>query len=241
MFQRAYGEDDYHHWSGLLADAARALEVADSEGSQLTSALRRLQEEHEKGGWQPIETAPKDGTLIIGALIDTQYGRVCRVHDMKHNGLAFYTVTGHSLPQMTHWMPIPALLLPPAQETRKAVVARCESVCILNCDSPSIPPTDDERIQCGCSRCLDDVERECGDVTMDDSTRGLYNKFKVTRTDGSSAPGGKHEGCEYFVLDLDHDPYARVALHAYATGCSEKFPALSRDLTEMAMTKRFGK
>ena len=54
--------------------------------------------------WQPIETAPKDGTIIIGALINKQ---VWRVHDMKHNGLAFYTVNGHSLPKMTHWIPMP--------------------------------------------------------------------------------------------------------------------------------------
>ena len=55
--------------------------------------------------WQPIETAPKDGTLIIGALI--RDGKVWRVHEMKHNGLAFYTVAGGALPQMTHWMPLP--------------------------------------------------------------------------------------------------------------------------------------
>lgn len=54
--------------------------------------------------WQPIDTAPKDRT-IIGALI--RDGRVWRVHEMKHNGLAFYTVAGGSLPQMTHWIPMP--------------------------------------------------------------------------------------------------------------------------------------
>lgn len=35
-----------------------------------------------------------------------------------------------------------------------------------------------------------------------DKKRGLYSKFKVERTDGSSAPGEKHDACEYFVLDL---------------------------------------
>lgn len=57
--------------------------------------------------WQPIETAPKDGTLVIGALI--RNGKIWRIHDMKHNGLAFYTVNGGSLPQMTHWFPVPTV------------------------------------------------------------------------------------------------------------------------------------
>lgn len=56
--------------------------------------------------WQPITTAPKD-RVIIGALLDER-GKVWRVHDMKHNGLAFYTVTGISIPQMTHWIDMPS-------------------------------------------------------------------------------------------------------------------------------------
>lgn len=40
-------------------------------------------------------------------------------------------------------------------------------------------------------------------------TRGLHNKFTVTRNDGKDAEGEKHEGCEYFVLDLTHDLAAR--------------------------------
>jgi hypothetical protein len=63
-----------------------------------------------------------------------------------------------------------------------------------------------------------------------DADRGIYRKFKVERTDGSSAPGGKHSGCSYFVLDLDHDPFARPALGAYAKACRKKFPELARQL-----------
>ena len=47
---------------------------------------------------------------------------------------------------------------------------------------------------------------------MGDTTRGLYRKFRIERVDGSDAPGGKHDGCQYFVLDLDHDPHALPAL-----------------------------
>jgi hypothetical protein len=63
-----------------------------------------------------------------------------------------------------------------------------------------------------------------------DKTRGLYNKFSVYRTDGSSLPGSKHHGCEYFVLDLTHDKHAWAALDAYAVSCSEEYPLLARDL-----------
>lgn len=59
---------------------------------------------------------------------------------------------------------------------------------------------------------------------------GLYEKFHVERTNGSSGPGGKHEHCDYFVLDLVHDPFAVDALRAYATACESKYPELARDL-----------
>lgn len=67
-----------------------------------------------------------------------------------------------------------------------------------------------------------------------DNNRGLYRKFKVTRTDGKSAPGKKHERCRYYVLDLDHDEFARAALQAYGLACKAKFPQLSEDLLAYA-------
>lgn len=66
-----------------------------------------------------------------------------------------------------------------------------------------------------------------------DKTRGLYDKYNVTRTDGSSEPGGKHENCKYFVLDMDHDPIARFALTAYAMHAFHSYPILARDLVEV--------
>jgi hypothetical protein len=65
---------------------------------------------------------------------------------------------------------------------------------------------------------------------MSDASRGLYRKFDVRRTDGTDAPGGKHEGCSYFVLDLTHDKYARAALEGYAAACGAEHPALAADL-----------
>ena len=65
---------------------------------------------------------------------------------------------------------------------------------------------------------------------MSDKTRGLYDKFTVFRNDGTSEPGGKHCGCEYFVLDLTHDKHAKAALKAYAKSCAEELPLLAQDL-----------
>lgn len=62
---------------------------------------------------------------------------------------------------------------------------------------------------------------------MDDKERGLYHKFKVERVDGSP----KHEGCDYFVLDLDHDPIALYALATYARQArAEGYDLLADDL-----------
>jgi hypothetical protein len=63
-----------------------------------------------------------------------------------------------------------------------------------------------------------------------DAKRGLYHKFEVTRIDGRDRPGEKHDRCDYFVLDMNHDQHAIPALRAYARSCREDFPNLARDL-----------
>lgn len=68
------------------------------------------------------------------------------------------------------------------------------------------------------------------DASIPAEQQGLFRKFDVRRVDGSDQPGGKHHGCTYFVLDLDHDPHARQALVAYAAACESTHPALSADL-----------
>jgi hypothetical protein len=65
-----------------------------------------------------------------------------------------------------------------------------------------------------------------------DKERGLYGKFRVERTDGRSASGEKHAKCDYFVLDLSHDPFAYKALAAYARACATEYPALADDLIQ---------
>jgi hypothetical protein len=66
-----------------------------------------------------------------------------------------------------------------------------------------------------------------------DFIRGIYRKFKVERTDGSSEPGGKHQHCQHFVIDLNHDPFAAAALEAYAKACAEDYPTLAADIQEL--------
>lgn len=68
------------------------------------------------------------------------------------------------------------------------------------------------------------------DTSKSAEQQGLFLKFEVSRTDGSSAPGGKHYGCEYFVLDTDHDPMAIPALAVYAMVAEDTHPALAADL-----------
>jgi hypothetical protein len=59
---------------------------------------------------------------------------------------------------------------------------------------------------------------------------GLYNKFNVTRTDGKSEIGKKHDVCDYFVLDITHDPFAIPSIKAYIKACKDKYPKLAEDL-----------
>lgn len=73
---------------------------------------------------------------------------------------------------------------------------------------------------------------------VEDVERGVYKKFEVRRIDGRSNLGEKHEKCEYFVLDLTHDPHAKPALMAYAESCRTQYPQLAEDLLKAVETGR---
>jgi len=60
--------------------------------------------------------------------------------------------------------------------------------------------------------------------------KGLYQKFIVTRSDGKSKTGEKHDNCEYFVLDLSHDKHSAAAIQAYIISCEKELPKLAHDL-----------
>lgn len=55
--------------------------------------------------WQLIDTAPKDRTLVLVALIKD--GKVWRVSEASFNGLGWYDVGGKACHWRTHWMPLP--------------------------------------------------------------------------------------------------------------------------------------
>lgn len=65
------------------------------------------------------------------------------------------------------------------------------------------------------------------------SAEGYYWKFEVRRTDGRDGPGQFHDDCKYFVLDLTHDPVARVTALEYATHVEHFKPNLAADLRAM--------
>jgi hypothetical protein len=77
-------------------------------------------------------------------------------------------------------------------------------------------------------------------VTAEDQKRGIYRKYTVTRTDGSSESGGKHEHCSYFVLDLEHDQFAISALKAYAKACRRQYPELAAHIDSIVSTRPCG-
>ena len=68
----------------------------------------------------------------------------------------------------------------------------------------------------------------------DPAEEGLYAKYLVIRRDGSSDEGEKHEKCDYFVIDWNHDKYAPVAARAYADACEIEKPDLANDLRRRA-------
>lgn len=70
------------------------------------------------------------------------------------------------------------------------------------------------------------------DYSKPTEQQGLFRKFEVRRVDRSDEPGGKHHGCEYFVLDMNHDPCARAALLAYADAVEPTHPLLAADLRQ---------
>lgn len=57
--------------------------------------------------WQPIETAPKDKTVVLVALIKD--GKVWRVSEASFNGLGWYDKGGKACHWRTHWIPLPPI------------------------------------------------------------------------------------------------------------------------------------
>lgn len=65
-----------------------------------------------------------------------------------------------------------------------------------------------------------------------DTSKGLYRKYYVKRLKDKER---KHQFCNYFVLDLKHDKFAKRALWAYAQACKTEYPELAKDLKDIAL------
>lgn len=59
-----------------------------------------------------------------------------------------------------------------------------------------------------------------------DNSKGLYQKYIIQKADGTPID----EEAEYFVLRLDKDPVARVAVMKYAEEIKKDNPQLWRDI-----------
>lgn len=61
--------------------------------------------------------------------------------------------------------------------------------------------------------------------------RGLYGKYEIRKTNGEELD----PKAVYFVLRIDTDPYARVALRTYIETCRAENPELAEDLDELML------
>lgn len=68
-----------------------------------------------------------------------------------------------------------------------------------------------------------------------DRARGLYEKYQVRRLNDAA---GKHDACRFYVLDVDHDRFARAALLAYADACAAEYPSLAADLRALTAARK---
>lgn len=116
----AMAPDDVEFGIGLnngdFRMAAEAINVIDSQQSV--------------SGWQPIETAPKDGNPLLLGWYETwpKLEWRCEVKPAGNGDVAKRNVWHHG--NATHWMPLP---LPPTPETMPELCAYCQSFMPEGC------------------------------------------------------------------------------------------------------------
>jgi len=72
-------------------------------------------------------------------------------------------------------------------------------------------------------------------MRLGDRDRGLYAKYRVTKTDFTSVD----PNADYVVLRVDNDIHAQEAVEAYAQSVKESNPALAEDmLAKVALHRR---
>lgn len=84
-------------------------DIHESQLAELRDEIARLKAERE---WLPIETAPKDGTLVLGYFPGACVLKVyCKSSGIWHQWHEDYEVSVY--PPPTHWQPLPP---PPTEE-----------------------------------------------------------------------------------------------------------------------------
>lgn len=73
------------------------------------------------------------------------------------------------------------------------------------------------------------------DPSKPDTEQGIYEKYRVYRTDGLDNAGGPRADDKYFVLNLTRDPHAKPAMAAYAASAKGTHPILSADMIREVM------
>lgn len=117
-------------WDRIL-EFSRVTFSSAAERQQINAAIDALlapqrDPETPSTGWQPIETAPKDRSAVLGAGYDAIDGTpVLRLVRFGSECGWYCATTGRVIDAPTHWMPLPAL---PSAETREQgeTVRQCE-------------------------------------------------------------------------------------------------------------------
>jgi len=84
--------------------------------------ITELEAENARNTWQPIETAPKDGSWILvwekdyDCPMSAQWG-LLNINPNKYDGVHGWSGNGYIFSDVTHWLPMPAM---PIEATRTA-------------------------------------------------------------------------------------------------------------------------
>lgn len=92
--------------------------LASGKRGEILTAIWRAMHDAAPSGWQPIETAPKDGTRFLGtgdegwvAICSREPDETHAIPETARRQLRLTGSAGYATP--THWMPLPA---PPSEK-----------------------------------------------------------------------------------------------------------------------------
>lgn len=189
-------------------------------------------------GYVVVKEEPHRETLIVlQQLLHGDSGTVStraavQLWEMALDRQTRYAAAPAMLPQHSGFSQAPAQPVAQPEQPAPPVGNHAPFPWPLETDKPAAQPCG-ERGYCGrmpfCD-CGNDAGLPERDTGKPAEQQGVFRKFEVRRVDGSDKPGDKHHGCEYFVLDVNHDPCAGAALAAYATAVEATHPVLAADM-----------